>query len=107
MVNKINKYLEKLSFINEELFNKYRSYFPSPFPENSLLETHPQISLEWDYEKNYPLIPENFSHGAHHKIRWLCSIGHSYESRIVDRVKTMVRCSYCSGKQTLNYDLFK
>ena len=107
MVNKINKYLEKLSFVNEELFNKYRSYFPSPFPENSLLETHPQISLEWDYEKNYPLIPENFSHGAHHKIWWLCSIGHSYESRIVDRVRIMVRCPYCSGKKTLNLDLFK
>ena len=107
MVNKINKYLEKLSFVNEELFNKYRSYFPSPFPENSLLETHPQISLEWDYEKNYPLIPENFSHGANHKIWWLCSIGHSYASRIVDRVRTMVRCPYCLGKKTLNLDLFK
>ena len=104
---KINLYLLKPSFVNEELFNKYRSYFPSPFPENSLLKTHPLISSEWDYDKNYPLRPENFSHGSNNRIWWLCSKGHSYESPIINRTRAKLSCDYCSGKKTLNYDLFK
>ena len=104
---KINLYLLKPSFVNEELFNKYRSYFPSPFPENSLLKTHPLISSEWDYDKNYPLRPENFSHGSNNRIWWLCPKGHSYESPIVNRARAKLSCDYCSGRKTLNYDLFK
>ena len=50
---KINAYLVKSSFVNEELFKEFRSYFPSPFPEHSLLKRHPLISSEWDYDKNY------------------------------------------------------
>ena len=87
--------------------NKYRSYFPSPFPENSLLKTHPLISSEWDYDKNYPLRPENFSHGSNNRIWWLCPKGHSYESPIVNRARAKLSCDYCSGRKTLNYDLFK
>ena len=29
------------------------------------------------------------------------------ESTIIDRVRTMVKCPYCAGKKTLNFDLFK
>ena len=107
MVEKINEYLKKISFVNEDLFNKYRSYFPSPFPENSLLKTHPEISLEWNYEKNYPLRPENFSHGSHYNAWWKCSLGFSYNSKIDQRVRTKIKCPHCLGKKTLNYDLFK
>ena len=105
--DKIKSYLAQPSFKNQKLFKEYRSYFPSPLPELSLLQTHPLIAKEWDYDKNKPLKPENYSHGAHHNAWWLCSKkGHSYESRIVDRVRTMVRCPYCLGKKTLNFDLF-
>ena len=89
------------------MFNKYRSYFPSPFPENSLLKTHPEISLEWNYEKNYPLRPENFSHGSHYNAWWKYSLGFSYNSKIDQRVRTKIKCPHCLGKKTLNYDLFK
>ena len=106
---KINTYLAQSSFINDELFKKYRSYFPSPFPENSLLVTHPLLSEEWDYEKNYPLRPENFTYGSHQKVWWLCPIGHSNESKIQSRAekKKPRGCPYCSGRKTLNYDLWK
>ena len=46
---KIEKYFQKKSFVNEDLFKKYQSYFPSPFPEKSLLSTHPLVAKEWDY----------------------------------------------------------
>ena len=104
---KINAYLVKSSFVNDELFKEYRSYFPSPFPEHSLLKTHPLISSEWDYDKNYPLRPENFSHGAHHKAWWLCPKGHSYESMPKSRTSRGSGCPYCSGHKTLNYDFWK
>jgi len=105
---KINTYLLKSSFVNEDLFKVYRSYFPSPFPEKSLLKTHPLIADEWDYDKNHPLRPENFSHGSHTKVWWLCSKDHSYEVIIGERTSVNSGgCPYCSGRKTLNYDLFK
>ena len=105
---KINSYLSHSSFVNDEFFKKYRSYFPSPFPEKSLLKTHPLIAKEWDYEKNYPLKPENFSHGSVNKSWWLCPKGHSYDATINNKTgKKPTGCPYCSGKKTLNLDLFK
>jgi very-short-patch-repair endonuclease/uncharacterized Zn-finger protein len=104
---KINAYLRKSSFANDELFKKYRSYFPSPFPEKSILKTHPELSEEWDYDKNYPLTPKNFSYGSGKMIWWLCPKGHSYERSPNTRTSHGIGCPYCSGRKTLNYDLFK
>ena len=98
---KINDYYDKPSFVNEELFKKYRSYFPSPFPEKSLLNTHPLLSAEWDYEKNYPLRPENFTYGNENKFWWLCPKGHSYETVLKYRtnINSPTGCPYCVGKK--------
>jgi very-short-patch-repair endonuclease len=99
---KINTYFDKSSFVNEELFKKYLSYFPSPFPENSLLKTHPEHSKEWDYDNNYPLKPENFTYGSGKKVWWLCNNGHSYESTVNKKTrKSGTKCPYCSGRKTL------
>ena len=101
--DKINTYLTQPAFVNNELFKAYRSNFPSPLPENSLLETHPELSNEWDYEKNYPLKPENFSYGSHQKVWWLCPIGHSNKSVIQSRTEKRARgCPYCSGRKKLS-----
>ena len=104
---KINIYLIKPSFVNDELFKKYRSYFPSPFPEKSLIKTHQDLCEEWDYDKNYPLRPENFSYGSGNQIWWLCPKGHSYKRSLNTRTSHGIGCPYCSGRKTLNYDLFK
>ena len=101
--DKINTYLAQPAFVNNELFKAYRGNFPSPLPENSLLETHPELSEEWDYEKNYPLKPENFSYGSHQKVWWLCPIGHSNKSVIQSRTEKRARgCPYCSGRKKLS-----
>jgi len=100
IIDKIDLYLTKSSFVNEELFKEYLSYFPSPFPENSLLNNHPQISKEWDYDKNKLLTPENFSPSSHNKVWWICPKGHSYESLIYQRTgKKPTGCPYCAGKK--------
>ena len=58
-------------------------------------------------DKNYPLRPENFSYGSGNKFWWLCPKGHSYDSSIYDRTRIKLKCPYCLGKKTLNYELFK
>ena len=50
--NKFSDYLKNKSFLNQKLYKKYLSYFPSPLPEHSLLKTNKKLSNEWDYEKN-------------------------------------------------------
>ena len=52
--SKVNLYIQKDTFVNDDLFLKYLSYFPSPFPENSLQQKSPSIAQEWDYTKNFP-----------------------------------------------------
>jgi very-short-patch-repair endonuclease len=100
----IDSYITQSSFVNDELFKEYRSYFPSPFPEHSLLKTHSEISNEWDYEKNYPLRPENFSYGVKNKIWWLCQSGHSFQATINHRTgkKQQTGCPQCSGRVASN-----
>ena len=65
-----------------------------------------RVNDEWDFDRNYPLKPDNFSYGARHKAWWLCPKGHSYEAFIFDRVRVKLKCPYCLRKKTLNYYLF-
>ena len=48
----IKRYQKHLDFIGDELFKKYVSYFPNPFPEETLSATYPEIAMLWDYKKN-------------------------------------------------------
>ena len=73
----VSHYLKEDDFVNNEEFAIYMSYFPSPFPEKSLAETFPEVAAQWDFEKNYPLTPYNFTHGSKHKVYWICEYGHS------------------------------
>ena len=98
---KIEKYFLSKSFVNEDLFKKYQSYFPSPFPEKSVLITHPLVAKEWDYEKNQPLRPENFTYGSTYKVWWICSKGHSYDATINNRTNRKSGCPICAGNSPL------
>ncbi|MDC1535592.1 zinc-ribbon domain-containing protein [Candidatus Thioglobus sp.] len=71
------------------------------------LSSIPHLVKEWDYDKNYPLTPENFSYGSGKMIWWLCPKGHSYERAPNTRTSHGTGCPFCSGKKTLNHDLFK
>jgi len=98
---KIDEYFDSDHFLNENLFREYLSYFPSPLPENCLTTKFPNLISEWDYEKNHPLIPDQFSGGSHKKVWWLCHKKHSYDVRIDSRTrKDRPRgCPYCSGRR--------
>lgn len=94
--SKLNNYLRKKNFINEKLYKKFLSYFPSPLPEHSFLYTHKELSKEWHYEKNHPLKPENFTFGSLQSVWWKCKKKHIWETRISGRSKGS-GCPYCSG----------
>ena len=105
--HRIKEYQNNDRFINEEKFKEYRSYFPAPIIEKSLLKTHPELAKEWDYEKNNPLKPEDITYGSKKLVWWLCEKGHSYESRPNSRTARKDGCPYCSGRRSLTPDLFE
>ena len=61
---------------------------------------NPQLVKEWDYEKNYPLRPDDIKASSNQKYYWICPKGHSYKStanhRTCDR-----GCPVCVGKLTV------
>jgi hypothetical protein len=66
---------------------------------NDLKTTHPDLAAQWDYEKNKPLIPENFTARSHQKIWWVCPKCHeAWKTEIYVRVKGH-ECPYCAGKK--------
>ena len=96
---KITKYLSINRFINQDLFNKYISYFPNPFPENSIEFLFPKLCEEWNFEKNNPLLPFNFSKGSDKKVWWKCDKGHEWEAAISLRTSQNTQCPFCAGQR--------
>ena len=74
--------------------------------KNNLLKTFPELSKEWHTTKNKSLTPKDISYSSGKKVWWLCPNGHSYEATLNHRTSGN-GCPFCSGKKTLNYDLFK
>lgn len=62
------------------------------------LETHnPELSSEWNYEKNDPLRPTNVTYSSSKKVWWKCTNGHEWQSSIYRR-HNGIGCPYCSGR---------
>ena len=111
-INNIDEYKKNKNFMNQSIFQTYMSYFPSPFPEKSLLNLHPKISEQWNYDKNFPLKPENFSEQSSTKVWWKCKKGedHEWEAIISSRTRMTqpTKCPFCSGKKpSQNYNFLK
>lgn len=101
---RIKEYFKKKNFINEKVFNKYLSYFPSPIPEKSLISVHSKFQKEWNYEKNYPLKPEYFYPGSNHRVWWQCTKGHEWQQTISNRNYGKVNCPHCSRRRVHSPD---
>lgn len=94
---KINKYLKEKNFVNEKHFKEILSKLPAPIFENSLAFKHPEIIKTWDYEKNFPLVPELFKPHSHHKVHWICKNKHSWKTQIRTRTQGS-SCPSCRAK---------
>jgi len=85
-----------------------------PSKERSLAFLDPELAKEWDYEKNYPLMPEDFARYSNKKAWWKCKNKHIWEATISHRSNGS-GCPCCSGRKvhsgnclaTVNFKLAK
>jgi hypothetical protein len=64
----------------------------------TLAEANPELAAEWDYEKNYPLTPDDVTPGSGKKVWWRCCKDHSWQARIGPRARAGVGCPACAGR---------
>lgn len=95
-IDRINSYLRSNEFQNEQAFKNYLTELPEPDQENSLVNEAEDLLLEFDFEKNYPLKPKNFSRGSQEKVWWKCKKGHSWQTTVLGRTVNKSGCPYCS-----------
>lgn len=67
---------------------------------NDLKTENPELASEWNYIKNAPLKPEEFTSGSNVKVWWIGKCGHEWQQRIGDR-KRGQGCPYCEGNVVL------
>ena len=96
------EYLQRDSFVNDDLYKLYLDYFPSPFPEDSFGHLHPEVASGWHPTKNIPLTPANFSSKSSYKAWWKCNCGHEWIAPISNRTPSKTSagsgCPVCSGR---------
>lgn len=69
--------------------------------QRSLESLFPEISKEWDYDKNKGLLPSQFYATSSRKVWWICPKGHSYDCSISHRTTDNNGCPYCSNQKVL------
>ena len=50
---------------------------------------------EWDDEKNLPFTPDTVSASSSVPVWWKCKNGHSWQTQLGSRSKTLTRCPKC------------
>ena len=66
---------------------------------NDLLTTNPLLASEWNYLRNQPLGPDQFSAGSSVKVWWICKDNHEWQAVISNRNNGHC-CPKCSEAQT-------
>jgi hypothetical protein len=68
---------------------------------NDLASQCPDLALEWDYEKNGDLRPEQFVCGSNQNVWWKCRYGHEWKAMITQRVSKHTGCPTCLNQKVL------
>ena len=69
---------------------------------NDLQTKCPDISKEWNYEKNGNLIPADVSFHSNKRVWWKCRFGHEWETTVANRTgKGKTGCPVCSNKKII------
>ena len=63
----------------------------------NLETTVPEILIDWDYKKNYPLKPDMVTKGSNKKVWWKCHVcGHEWKTAIANRTGNQkTNCPNC------------
>lgn len=69
--------------------------------KTSLASEYPEIAAEWDYDTNYPLLPENFPPHSNERASWVCkTCGRKWSAAIGDRTRAnKTGCPDCGRKR--------
>lgn len=64
---------------------------------NDLASQNPELAVEWDYERNGELKPEDVTPGSKNKVYWKCKHGHVWEAYVYSRTlrNTPAGCKQC------------
>jgi Probable Zinc-ribbon domain len=66
---------------------------------NDLASQRPDLAVQWHTELNGELLPSHVTEHSHKKVWWLCSVGHSWESTIINRsMSDNASCPVCLNK---------
>ena len=68
---------------------------------NDIFTKKPELVLEWDYDKNAPLTPNNVAAFSNKKYWWKCGSGHSWLATPNNR-SNGYGCPYCSGRLAIS-----
>ena len=71
-----------------------------PSPTHNLLICFPEVAAQWDYEANFPLLPEKLTPASHQKPGWVCAKDptHRWVAKVCDRTGGGDGCPFCSGR---------
>ena len=67
---------------------------------NDLQTTEPELSAEWDYEKNLHLTPAQVARSSNRKVWWKCKMDHSWQA-LISRRSSGTGCPICAGREVL------
>ena len=68
---------------------------------NDLLTMYPNLGLEWNYQKNTAIHPDQVSAGSNKKVWWSClKCNHDWLARIASRTKG-TGCPECAKRKGL------
>ena len=68
---------------------------------NDLQTVNPELSKEWNYEKNIGLTPMDVLPNSNKNVWWKCENGHEWQARIAGRSNGN-GCPYCSGRYAIS-----
>ena len=78
-----------------------REQYYTQLKESSIAETHPELLVEWNYEKNQGITPNMLSSGNNKPIWWKCDKGHEWKVSVGNRISFNSGCPYCTKKRVL------
>lgn len=67
-------------------------------------ELNPIAAMEWDYERNGDLTPDNVGGMSEKEVYFVCKNNHKWKTKVRYRTSNKgknVECSYCSGHRTI------
>lgn len=68
----------------------------------ALQNAFPQLALEWDFEKNHPYTPSDFTSFSSKRVFWKCpTCGNSWRTSISNRTSQHSGCPVCTHNQIL------